>query len=106
MLAKFLAPPGRLADLLSIAGDKSDGIVGADGYGPVKAAKVTAQDQERQAHVVRGPVAVKIWAQAVVNTFFTVCFGPLKAAEVITQGNTRREKDKKLMQCGARTYRC
>ncbi|CAM9965612.1 unnamed protein product, partial [Ectocarpus fasciculatus] len=41
VLAKFLAPPGRLADLLAIAGDKSDGIVGAEGYGPVKAAKVT-----------------------------------------------------------------
>ena len=40
VLAKFLAPPGRLADLLSIAGDSSDGIVGANGYGPVKAAKV------------------------------------------------------------------
>lgn len=40
VLAKFLAPPGRLADLLAIAGDKSDGIVGAEGYGPVKAAKV------------------------------------------------------------------
>lgn len=40
VLAKFLAPPGRLADLLSIAGDKSDGVVGAEGYGPVKAAKV------------------------------------------------------------------
>ncbi|CAM9408555.1 unnamed protein product [Pylaiella littoralis] len=42
VLAKFLAPPGRLADLLSIAGDKSDGVVGAEGYGPVKAAKVLA----------------------------------------------------------------
>lgn len=40
VLAKFLAPPGRLADLLSIAGDSSDGVVGAEGYGPVKAAKV------------------------------------------------------------------
>lgn len=40
VLAKFLAPPGRLADLLAIAGDTSDGIVGAEGYGPVKAAKV------------------------------------------------------------------
>lgn len=40
VLAKFLAPPGRLGDLLSIAGDKSDGVVGAEGYGPVKAAKV------------------------------------------------------------------
>eukprot|EP00903_Cladosiphon_okamuranus_P018931 g17412.t1 len=43
VLAKFLAPPGRLADLLSIAGDSSDGIVGANGYGPVKAAKVLAK---------------------------------------------------------------
>ncbi|CAM9756081.1 unnamed protein product [Hapterophycus canaliculatus] len=43
VLAKFLAPPGRLADLLAIAGDKSDGIVGAEGYGPVKAAKVLAK---------------------------------------------------------------
>eukprot|EP00752_Nemacystus_decipiens_P003362 g3109.t1 len=43
VLAKFLAPPGRLADLLSIAGDSSDGIVGVSGYGPVKAAKVLAK---------------------------------------------------------------
>ncbi|CAM9822211.1 unnamed protein product, partial [Sphacelaria rigidula] len=42
VLAKYLAPPGRLADLLAIAGDKSDGIKGADGYGPVNAAKVDA----------------------------------------------------------------
>ena len=40
MLTKFLAPPGRLADLLAIAGDKADGIRGAEGYGPVTAAKV------------------------------------------------------------------
>lgn len=40
VLAKHLAPPGRLADLLAIAGDKADGIRGADGYGPVNAAKV------------------------------------------------------------------
>lgn len=40
VVSKYLAPPGRLADLLAIAGDRSDGIVGADGYGPVKAAKV------------------------------------------------------------------
>lgn len=40
MLAKFLAPPGRLADLLAITGDKADGIRGAEGYGPVTAAKV------------------------------------------------------------------
>lgn len=40
VLAKHVAPPGRLADLLAIAGDKADGIRGADGYGPVNAAKV------------------------------------------------------------------
>lgn len=40
VLSTFLAPPGRLADFLAITGDKSDDIVGASGYGPVKAAKV------------------------------------------------------------------
>lgn len=40
VLDKYLAPPGRLADLLALAGDKADGIKGAEGYGPVKAAKV------------------------------------------------------------------
>lgn len=40
VLSKYLAPPGRLADLLAIAGDKADGIRGADGYGPITAAKV------------------------------------------------------------------
>ncbi|CAM9227746.1 unnamed protein product, partial [Ascophyllum nodosum] len=43
VLTKFLAPPGRLADLLAIAGDKADGIRGAEGYGPVTAAKVLAR---------------------------------------------------------------
>ncbi|CAN0222404.1 unnamed protein product, partial [Ectocarpus fasciculatus] len=51
VLAKFLAPPGRLADLLAIAGDKSDGIVGAEGYGPVKAAKVLAKHETLEAAV-------------------------------------------------------
>ena len=40
VLSKFLAPPGRLADFLAITGDKSDDIVGVNGYGPVKAARV------------------------------------------------------------------
>ncbi|CAM9201306.1 unnamed protein product [Choristocarpus tenellus] len=43
VLSKYLVPPGRIADMLAIVGDPADSIRGADGYGPVNAAKVLAK---------------------------------------------------------------
>lgn len=40
VLEKYSVPPGRVADMLAVAGDVSDSIPGVDGYGPVNTAKV------------------------------------------------------------------
>ncbi|CAM9386514.1 unnamed protein product, partial [Discosporangium mesarthrocarpum] len=42
VLAKYLVPPGRVADMLSLVGDKANKIIGMESCGIVKASKLLA----------------------------------------------------------------